>query len=205
MLEPILTDGTETGSSAAIKINNGFAQTDTNLNSITLLTDRVSTNETNITTNTSNITTNYNEINTLKTNDATQDTNIAALMDRYDYQSTNVTDKSTTDDNYASLVSLEKLNCNASDVRNVTISLIYNLDTIDNHGYFRFSFDDGVSWNEWTVKVDNTNDHIPVTYTVPYSVANDTDNIKVLVEYKVESAGDTLTVDRASIIIDRKV
>jgi hypothetical protein len=72
-LTHILTDGSETGLTAANKINASFTQVDINTNDITLNTANVSTNATNIATNTANIlaldgrvTTNETDITTLE-------------------------------------------------------------------------------------------------------------------------------------------
>lgn len=205
-LTPILTDGSETGSSAALKINAGFTQTDTNQTALQNVTTRVTVNEASIVTNGNSISTNTTNITTNTNNITTNTTDIAALQAEVTFTPSfnwsSVSNIVVPIDVYTELNRLD-ITALESGIYKMTFSMIYNLDSTTKSAYFRFSSDNGVTWHEIRRKSKDVTDIIPLTHSIVETITAGDKNI--IVEAKKEDATTTLTVLMHEIMYERKL
>jgi len=200
-LEQILTDGTETGSSAALKINTGFAQTDTNTINIATIDSKVDTNTTNISTNTNNIATNTNNISTNAADIATLKAEVPFTP--Y-YNHIAVQNVIVAGDTYERINQLDATGLEDG-TYSITLSMIFNINTTTNSAYFRFSHDGGNNWIEVRQESKNVTDNIPLTYTFTDTVQGGTGTKSIYVDARKEVASDTLTIEAQEIMLERKL
>ena len=178
-------DGSETGLTSAIKINNGFSQSDINLDRIVTLEGTVGTNSTNISTNATNIGTNT-------TNISTNTSNIEMNIDRInnltaDYQKSGSI--LGVPDTYTEIISLP--NTRGEAVYMIHFSGSYTYDSIVTSAYFRFSLNNGADWVEFKKEPSDITDIVTFNYSFPETL---TETAVIKVEVRADSATDTFNI-----------
>ena len=84
----------------------------------------------------------------------------------------------------------------------ITLSMLYTLNTTVRSGYFRFSLDAGGTWTEIRKEAKDINDITPSALSFPYSHPGGIIDIKV--EAKKEDTGDSLTLKQISVVFESK-
>lgn len=177
--------------------NSVVAETSILQNSISSNTTDIVSNSTNIASNTANINANYFDITD------NQD-RIADLESLTLYEFNKVSGISTTSAAYTEANRLT-VTTPPSGVYEYSFSFTFNYGTTNKSAYFRFSTDGGTTWNEIRKEAKDVTDNIPLYYSFPVNfVQTGTDNIVLIVEYRVETAGDVLNVSYMDVIVERK-
>jgi len=85
----------------------------------------------------------------------------------------------------------------------ITFSITFDYDSTNKSAIFHWTIDNGATFEEFRVEPKDKTDKKALTYTFP--IVRTTDAVfEVGINGKCESSGDTLTVDYASIIVERK-
>ena len=118
----------------------------------------------------------------------------------YDFEQ--ISGYDVSNDTYTEILRLDKISANPGTYK-VTLAMLFNLNNVNNSAYFRFSFDNGMSWTEIRREAKDINDVIP--QSLPKSIVHAGGDINLVVEGYKEAIGDTLTVNFMEITLERKV
>ena len=85
----------------------------------------------------------------------------------------------------------------------ITFSLTFDYDSTNKSAGFQWTLDNGTTWEQFSIEPKDKSDKKALTYTFPSELTVEAIfNFKM--QGKCESSGNTLTVDYANIIIERK-
>jgi len=147
-----------------------------------------------------------NKINTFN-NDVVTDVNantaaITTLNELGLYQFSRVTGSSTTSDTYSPLNSLVIPNAPAGTYE-FKLSMTFTYNTTNKSSYFNISTTGGSSWMEIRREAKDSTDIMNESYTFP--VEHTGGDIDLRIEFRVETAGNLLTVLASNLIVERKL
>ena len=134
------------------------------------------------------ITANTNELASLEPVflvDKVQDVNIASAGQWYDIGQIAVAENVAADYLYA-------------------MSMTFTLSTTVNDASFRFSTNDGLTWNEWSTEPKDSSTKYPVVYMFPYNRALDA-GLNLRLQAMKTGSGDTMTINFADVWIEKKL
>jgi len=123
----------------------------------------------------------------------------AKLRGTYDYKK--VKDQVTTSDAYAPLVSMATPAREAGTYE-IKISSTFTYNTTGKSAFFRWSIDGGTNWEEFSVEPKDVTDKKALSYDFPYEHLGGAIDIRL--EFKCESASNTLTVLFANLVFEQK-
>ena len=124
----------------------------------------------------------------------------------YDFQKAGISEGGNpiviTDTTYQPVVELVTLP-RATGVYEYKFSLTFAYSTSTRSAMFQWSLNGGTTWEEYELEVKDPNNKMPRTYEFPITRAQ-AGTIHLVLQAKCEGASDTLTIDYASIIAERK-
>jgi len=85
----------------------------------------------------------------------------------------------------------------------ITLSWTFDYDSTNKSAFFQWSIDGGTNWEEFHIEPKDKTDKRPVSYTFPYTHPTNS-TMDIILQGKCEASANTLTVDFANIIFDRK-
>ena len=121
------------------------------------------------------------------------------LSNYYHYVKT--IDTTITADTYQSLAQLHLTNQIAGTYQ-VTFSTTFTYDSTNRSAYFRWSIDNGVTWEEFNNEPKDKTDKKALAYVFPTDFLGG--DIDIILQARCESTSDVLNVLFANIIVERK-
>ena len=123
----------------------------------------------------------------------------------YDYIKTGIPDggnpitiKTTAYANIAELVTPIR----DAGVYSITFSITFDYNSTNKSAYFQWSIDSGTTWEEFRVEPKDATDKKALHYEFPHEHTGGSFNLKLM--GKCENSSNTLSVDYANIVIERK-
>jgi len=123
------------------------------------------------------------------------------LQDPRRYENKKVTNVNVTGDIYETVAELITEERPAGKYQTtVNVSFVYN--SAGRRGYIRISLDGGITWEEYSKKIDDINE----VMTIPYISADDyaTGIHNIIIQAKKEQSADVMTIKSANIISEYK-
>jgi len=134
----------------------------------------------------------------------TNEDRLSALESAADmpYNYSNVQDISVQTETYTSLNTLTTSSLPAGTYQ-VTLSMLFGINSVVRSAYFRFSLDGDNNWTEVKKEAKDVTDLIPTTLVLVEDFTGGEKTIEI--EAKCEDSSDTITISNQTIIYERKV